>query len=215
MCDRARRTVVLRSPAPVSDRDLVHPGLWPAAAVFARWSGAETLHAGAFVSDRGAAWAVLGCGGSGKSSLLASLALAGRQVLCDDLVVIDGGDCLAGPRCIDLRPRAAAALGVEDRVAWVRVTDRRRLRLASARGRVALRGLIHLAWADRVALERLAPNESLALLAAHRRVVGLGADLGHLLDLAGLPTLRLLRPKSWSALSEAREALLAGLTETP
>ena len=61
------------------DADLVHPCLWPAAAVFARWRGLETLHGGAFVDGRGGAWAVLGDRGAGKSSLLAALAVAGHQ----------------------------------------------------------------------------------------------------------------------------------------
>ena len=44
-------TVLARSRLP--EADLVHPSLWPAAAVFARWRGLETLHSGAFVDDRG------------------------------------------------------------------------------------------------------------------------------------------------------------------
>ena len=91
-----RLTVLADSRLP--DADLGAPLCrGPPAAVFARWRGLETLHGGAFVDDRGGAWAVLGDRGAGKSSLLAALALAGHEVVADDLLVLDGGDCFAGP----------------------------------------------------------------------------------------------------------------------
>src|SRR5579875_523725 len=51
LVDRAAAAVRVLSPEPVPLAELVHPCLWPVGAVFARWRGAETLHAGAFVPD--------------------------------------------------------------------------------------------------------------------------------------------------------------------
>jgi hypothetical protein len=205
--DRFIGKVAVHSRKPVADAELVHPCLWPAAAVFARWLGAETLHAGAFVGEDGGAWAILGERGSGKSTMLAALALVGRQVLADDLVVLDGHECFAGPRFIDLRPEAVAALGVEARTSSVRSTQRRRLPLPPSEGRFPLRGFVYLASGDRLAIEPMAPAEHFGMLARHRRVAALGADLDQLLDLAGLPAMRIRRPRQWDGLADVREAL--------
>src|SRR4029453_9610267 len=95
---------------PLGDDELVHPYLGLAAAVYSRWLGRESFHAGAFQA-RGCPWIVAGEKAAGKSTLLASLALRGRHVLADDVVVLDGVEALAGPRSIDLRADSAAALG--------------------------------------------------------------------------------------------------------
>ena len=101
--DRERETFTVRCESEPEQAALVHPYLWPAAAVYARWRGAETLHAGAIrLPGQLGAWVVMAAGGGGKSSLLAGLAMAGCEVVADDLVVVDGADCYAGPRCIDL-----------------------------------------------------------------------------------------------------------------
>ena len=49
-----------------------------------------------------------------RQELAASVALAhaGRPILVDDLLVIESAQCFAGPRCLDLRADAAAALGL-------------------------------------------------------------------------------------------------------
>jgi hypothetical protein len=207
--DRAASRVVVRSRQGVAASDLVHPCLWPAAAVFARWRGAETLHAGGFVDAAGGAWAVLGDREAGKSSLLAALALAGHQVVVDDLLVVDGADCYAGPRCIDLRPEAVAGLAVERTTTPVRSTQRRRLALDPSDGRFALRGFAYLDWGDQVRVESVSPAEHFGLLTRHRRVSHLGADVDHLFDLAALPALRLRRPLAWEALPQACGELMA------
>lgn len=194
---RAKLEISASDSIPVAD--LVHPALWPAAAVFARWHGRETFHAGAVSFDGEGAWAILGERGAGKSSLLAMLARQGVEVLGDDLLVVAGQRCFAGPRCIDLRPEAAAALSIEPDTELVRSTERRRLMLGPGAGEYTLRGFVHLRWDADVRLERLLPAERLPLLLDHRRVVGLGADFEHLLDLVGLPALRLTRPTDWSA----------------
>jgi hypothetical protein len=209
--DRDRHSMTVRTERRLPTADLVHPALWPAAAVFARWNGAETLHAGAFLDDHGEAWAMLGAREAGKSSLLAAIALHGRQVLVDDLLVLAAGQCFAGPRCVDLRAETASALGLDGRTAPVRSTQRRRLPLAPCDAVWPLRGFVHLEWGNELAIETLAPAEHFGLLTAHRRVSGLGADPEQLLELAGLPALRLRRPPAWPALQESCLALLAAL----
>jgi hypothetical protein len=173
----------------------------------------ETLHGGAFVDDRGGAWAVLGDRGAGKSSLLASLALAGRDVVADDLLVLDGGDCFAGPRCVDLRPDAVAELGL-GALPSVRSTERRRLVLAPCPGRFALRGCIYLEWGERVAAEEMTPGEHLGPLTAQRRVAGLGANIEQLLGLSGLPAFRLRRPRGHGSMDATRDALIEAIRGT-
>jgi hypothetical protein len=201
-------TVLARHRLP--EADVVHPCLWPAAAVFARWRGLETLHGGAFVDDRGGAWAVLGDRGAGKSSLLAALALAGHEVVADDLLVLDGDDCFAGPRCVDLRPDAVAELGL-GALPSVRSTERRRLVLAPCQGRFALRGCIYLEWGERVAAEALTPGEHLGLLTAQRRIAGMGANVEQLLGLSGLPAFRLRRPQARGCMDVTRDALIEAI----
>jgi hypothetical protein len=193
------------------DADLVHPCLWPAAAVFARWRGLETLHGGAFVDGRGGAWAVLGDRGAGKSSLLAALAVAGHDVVADDLLVLDGGDCFAGPRCVDLRPDAASELGLHA-LPSVRSTRRRRLALAPCDGRFTVRGCVYLEWGERVAVEPLAPAEHLGVLTGQRRIAGLGANVQQLIGLSGLPAFRMRRPKALGSVHATREALVEAVS---
>jgi len=195
--DRLGASMEVRSIEPVPVSDVIHPALWPAAAVFARWHGHETFHAGAISFDGRSAWGVLGDRGAGKSSLLAALALGSVQVLADDLIVVAGQRCFAGPRCIDLRPDAAAALGITADTSLVRSTQRRRMSLPPCNGEYALRGFIELRWGDDVRSERLLPAERFPLLIDHRRVAALGADFEHLLDLVALPAMRLYRPREW------------------
>lgn len=206
--DRRSARVEIACSVPLPAPDLVHPTLWPAASVFARWYGHETLHAGAFTVDGETAWAVVGERGAGKSSLLAALALRGVDVLSDDLVVIDGTRCFSGPRCIDLRPEATAALGLAGHAQVVRSTERRRLSLEPCRGTYRLGGLVSLAWGDAVHAARLTPAESFRLLVDHRRVPMLGADFPHLLELAGLPTLRFTRRREWRSLETSIAELI-------
>jgi hypothetical protein len=206
---RAAARLEVCAPAPVPVSDVVHPALWPAAAVLARWEGRETLHAGAFTLDGRGAWAILGERGAGKSSLLAALALEGVELLADDLLVIDTRDCLAGPRCLDLRPAAAAALGIAPRTELVRCTRRRRLALPPARARYQLRGFVYLAWGSELRIEEMAPAERFRALVEHRRLANLGADFDHLLDLASLPAVRLARPHRWKELPEVLREITA------
>lgn len=215
LVDRERAEVRLRSAAPVPEADLIHPCLWPVAAVFARWRGSETLHAGAFAQSGGAgAWAVMADSRGGKTSFLAMLALAGAEVLTDDLLVIEGGDCLAGPRSLDLRPEVVQRLGLRDRItAPVRSTSRERLALAPCDGRWPVAGFVELAWGDAVTVRRLEPIAGLAALARHRRVQGLGTEFAQLLELVERPILRLERPHGWESAAEAVQRLQEAIGE--
>jgi hypothetical protein len=142
------------------------------------------------------------------------LARRGVEVLGDDLLVATGQRCYAGPRCIDLRPEAAAALSIESDAKLVRSTERRRLMLAPCQGEYTLRGFVQLSWGADVGFERLLPAERLPLLLDHRRVVGLGADFEHLLDLVALPFIRLTRPLDWGAARRVADDLGEQLSQS-
>jgi hypothetical protein len=216
--DRLSSSLEIHAREDLPVTDVIHPTLWPAASVFARWHERETFHAGAISFDGQRAWAVLGERGAGKSSLLAAFALHGVEVLADDLLVVAGQRCFAGPRCLDLREEAATALGIAANTRLVRSTERRRLGLRPCAGEYALRGFIHLRWGAQTRLERLLPVERLPLLLDHRRIAGLGADFEHLLDLVALPSLRLTRPRDWRTprrLAAELERALAQLERGP
>src|SRR5215207_1935442 len=190
--ERAGPRVTYHLPQAAAHEELVHPYLAPGAAVLARWLGREAFHAGAVVAD-GGAWAVLGDRESGKSSTLAWLALNGHPVLADDLVVLNGPDALAGPRCIDLRGDAAARFGAGEPLGVVGTRERWRLVLEPVPARVPLRGWIVLEWADAVAVEPVRGPERLLRLIPHRSVRLEPPAAGALVELASLPLLAFRR----------------------
>jgi hypothetical protein len=206
--DRRRGDVlftVRRRPSPDA---LVHPHLAPVAAVAAYWLGRETFHAGAVVVG-GGAWAVLGDKGSGKSSLLAWLALDGHAVASDDLLVIDEGlRVLAGPRSIDLRANGARRLGVGEPLGVIGTRERYRLALGPVESAVPLRGFIKLAWGDSPTVTPVPPAWRPPTLAAHRTVRLAPQDPGLLVQLSALPMLELRRPREWRRAGDAADRLL-------
>jgi hypothetical protein len=208
--EREPARATFRLPAAPPSRDLVHPYLAPAAAVAARWAGRETFHAGAVIVD-GGAWAVLGDKESGKSTTLAHLALAGYDVVADDLLVVAGDGVLAGPRCIDLREGAAKHLGAGEPLGVVGVRERWRLLLGPVPPSVPLRGWITLAWDDEVAVDALRGPERLLALLPFRSVQLVPGVPEELVDLSSLPVLRLRRPRSWDALDDGTRRLLAAV----
>lgn len=170
--DRARATVRFGGPRRLDTDEIVHPRLGMVGALYAQWLGRGAFHGGAFVSG-GGAWAVVGERGDGKSTLMAALGLGGVTVLGDDTVVVEGGDCLAGPRCIDLRPDTAARLGCREDVVVVRRGARHRLRLGVAPAATPLAGWFFLAWGSEISVRPLPAAERLARLGRrqgwHRR----------------------------------------------
>jgi hypothetical protein len=207
-----RATFALRTAVP--DGDLVHPYLAPAAAVAARWAGRESFHAGAVLMN-GGAWGVLGDKETGKSSTLAWLALHGHDILMDDLLVLDGDDALAGPRCIDLREEPAARLRAGEPLGFVGLRERWRLRLDPVPPRVPLRGWVTLAWGDRVEVEAVRSADRLLALLPLRSVRLVPPAPDALVRLASLPVLQLRRPQVWESLPDAAEALLAAVAGEP
>ena len=208
--DRSEGEVVFTVPEPVSDQALVHPYLAPAAAVIARWLGREPFHAGAFCLP-GGAWGVLGEREAGKSSLLAWLALQGRDVLCDDMLVIAGDTAFAGPRSVDLRRETALHLGAGEELGMVGARERWRVGLPPIDPEVPLAGWIFLEWGDEVSVSPVEPGERLARLLHHRGVRLPPASHEALLGLSALPAWELRRPQDWASLADAGEALLDAL----
>ena len=203
--DRASGTARLATNEPEDGR-LVHPFLTAAAAIFSWWCERDAFHAGAFAVD-GRAWGVIGDNEAGKSTLLAALAQRGVPVLADDLVAVEDGCTYPGPRCVDLRPSAAEALGLsqDDRV---RGGTRVRVHLAPVEREVELAGWFVLGWGDRTQTTKLSGADRLRTL-AQRRTFSLPPRKPEAqLALAALPTWRVTRRRSWEALDESADAML-------
>lgn len=126
VADRLAMSAVFATPICPNFHLVAHPGLAGVGLIFARWLGRSAFHAGA-VFIGGGAWGLVAHKGRGKTTTLAALALAGHQVLADDLVVVEGSTVLVGPRTLDLRPSAAARFGGDLPVISVRGAERRRL----------------------------------------------------------------------------------------
>lgn len=188
-------------PVELGSEELVHPYLAPTAWAFSVWFGREAYHAGAFALD-GGAFAVVGEREGGKSTTLAWLAAEGRQVLSDDLLVLQGRSVLPGPRCIDLREASAGRLGVGNPLPSVRSGGRWRLRLAPA-DPLPLRGWIFLVWGDTIEVRPLRPSERLDLILR----LGRPADPTAPLTLAEVPAWAFIRPKTWQSLARCLDRL--------
>ncbi|MFG1677282.1 hypothetical protein [Micromonospora sp. NPDC049282] len=195
--DRERRTAVLHGPPLTSDL-LAHPYLAPVATPFNRWAGRETFHAGGFVRD-GRAWAVTGPRTAGKSSLLAALAARDVPVVADDVLVVEGTDVYAGPRCVDLREPVP---GVLLSSGPARARTRTRVHLPPIAHRTPLGGWFFLHWGDAVETKPVPPATLLARLAAWRSWHQLPTDPAVLLALATLPAWELTRPRDWGTLDQ-------------
>jgi hypothetical protein len=205
LLDRREHSATFLVRSVEDDGRIVHPLLTAAGVIFAWWHGFEALHAGAFATPEGA-WALLGEQGAGKSSMLARLALAGRPVLTDDLLIVDGKLALAGPRCLDLREDGLGPAGLEAMTEPVRGSERHRLRLGPVEPEVPLRGWILLSWGNDLELRPLSPTERLEQLSAQRNVQGIRVD--GLLQLARLPAWELKRPLEWDSFEPAVHQVL-------
>jgi hypothetical protein len=206
--DRASRTATLVTREPWPPGAIAHPFLAGPGMAFAWWERRETLHGGVFVAGDGA-WALLADKGGGKSTLLGALARAGAPVVADDLVVVDDGRVMAGPRGIDLSPQAAETIGAHDASPEARFT-KLRLSLGPIAPETPLRGFVHLAWGDDVELARVPVAERAARIARHRSILSLDPTTpGGILDLLRLPSYELRRPRDLALLPRAVELLLA------
>ena len=168
-------------PSEVPEAAITHPLLGIAAVVPAYWLGCESFHAGAFAVD-GEVWAVVAEREAGKSSLIASLALAGFPIVCDDVLVLSGMTAFAGPRSADLRGPAAAALGVGEPLGRVGDRDRWRMALGAVAPELPLRGWITLRWDERTELRPLRGAERLRHVVAHRAFLLAAPDPGWLIE---------------------------------
>lgn len=205
--DRVGRAAAFTTPFTLGDDELLHPYLAPVGGVFAWWAGRQALHAGGF-EVAGRVWALLGGKEAGKSSALAALALAGVPILCDDMLVLDGDEAFAGPRCIDLRPATAAHLEVGESIPVQGPRERWRLELGPVAPTLPFGGWIELEWGDAVEVDALRPAERLPVLGRHRSLLVESPNPAGLLDLVGFPGWRLRRPRRWDALDDAMAAIL-------
>ena len=192
---------------PLDDHAIVHPFLAMPAAIVSRWLGRDALHAGAFVTGSGA-WALLGDKGTGKSSTLGHLAARGVAVVTDDVLVIDQGNVMAGPRCIDLRPDAALHLERGHSIGMVGGRPRWRMAAGAVTGVMPLRGWVVPTWADRVELVPIAVTQRLPLIVANLALRVPPREPERFLALAALPAWELRRPRRWDALGHAASRLL-------
>src|SRR5256885_7934349 len=131
-------------PGSWSDENILHPGLALAALDLAAARGVDSLHAAALLGPDGA-WALVGTKEAGKSTLVGHFAALGADVLTDDVLVLEGNRCLAGPRFVDLRPSAAERM--RGTIA-ARGGTRGRLLLPPAPASAPLARLVYPAWGD-------------------------------------------------------------------
>ena len=199
LLDRPTRTATFFTANPPDEVVLVHPLSSVVAGPLSRWLGREVLHAGGFVAPDGRVWALLADRAGGKSTTLAALAFEEWLVMSDDLLVIDEQSVFRGPRCIDLRQPACAALGAEGRTDPVR-GDRRRLPLADVEAELPLAGFIFLEWGAQLELTRLGLVERMRLLASHRAGGSVSGQPEAALMLAELPAAEIRRPTGHDAL---------------
>ncbi|MEA2828065.1 MAG: hypothetical protein QOG43_2504 [Actinomycetota bacterium] len=189
-------TIRLHQPRAWDDEAVVHPFLASSAAVVSRWLGRVAFHAGAFVAGGGAV-VILGDKGRGKSSTLGWLATQRVPVLTDDLVVVADGQVLVGPRCVDLRPDAAVALGVGENIGLVGARERWRFVLPECPEPAPLAGWVFPGWADEVSLVRIPARERVPRLFEHLALRLPPPDPALFLHLARLPAWEFRRPRGW------------------
>lgn len=191
----------------LSDEELVHPYLAPAAAVIGRWLGRESFHGGAFVAS-GRVWALLGERGSGKSSTLAWLALHGHDVVCDDMLILRDRTAFLGPRSVDLRADAANELGAGEPLGVIGARERWRLLLGRPKAVPPLGGWVVLDWGRRLGAEKLSVAERVAQLVQHRGLRIPSNDPVAVIELAALPGWTVRRPRGWESVAPAVQHLL-------
>ena len=204
--DRPSLTVRFSSPRPIAEELIVHPYLGLPASIAAHWLGRLPLHGGAFVHE-GRTWALLGTKEGGKSSTLGWLHQRGHRVLSDDILVLDGTEVFAGPRCVDLRREAAGELGGSS-LGSLASRERWRLRLGDTQPSEPLAGFIHLGWGERTVVDRLDLGARLPGLIEHSVIRPTSGTAVEYLDLAALPAWRFIRPRRLEDIPGAGTQLL-------
>lgn len=208
--DLERGQAVLTAPSLPGADEVVHPYLSSLGAMTAYLKGEESFHAGAVVLG-GGAWAIVGDREAGKSSTLASLAVRGVPVVCDDMLVLRERTAFAGPRSIDLRRDAAEALGLGSTIGVVGTRERWRMRIAPVEPELELRGWIFLEWGDRIAVEPATASQRVTQLRRARGALLPPADPTALLELARLPGLTLRRPRDLDLLPATLDAIIGAV----
>lgn len=200
---------ILTFPRRLEPDELAHPALAGAACVLGYWLGHEVFHSGAFISEDGRAWGVLGEKAAGKTTLLASLSAGDHHIVADDMLVVDAGRqvVMAGPRTLDLRPDAAELIGGIATV--VRNGERRRIQLRDIDPEVPIGGWISLEVGDDFSVKVVPPRERMSRLAKQRTIKAIPTDPTALLELARLPFFEVTRPLIW----EETQIVLAGLLD--
>lgn len=201
-------TATFTFPRMPADEEIVHPYMSTSAATCNRWLGRDVFHAGAFSTGNGS-WAILGDKGFGKSSSLGALHARGATVASDDLLVVEDGQVLAGPRCIDLRPDAAKRLGIGEDVGVVGARERFRVLIPPAPLRSPLKGWIFAAWGETVELVPYPPGERIPRLLANLALRRSPPRPERFLQYAALPCYELRRPQDWSSMTDAVDLLLS------
>ncbi|HUP72464.1 MAG TPA: hypothetical protein VM282_05405 [Acidimicrobiales bacterium] len=205
--DRATLTAQFDLCRPIDDEATVHPFLAMTAGIVSRWLGRDAFHAGAFVVDDGA-WAVLGQKGTGKSTTLGFLAVNATTIVTDDVLVLDSGDAMAGPSCVDLRPDAAEFLDAGEDLGVVGARSRFRVVVPTAPPRTPLRGWVFPTWSDTLELVPVPVSQRLSLLAANLALRRAPLHPDRFLDFAALPCWELRRPQRFDMLPEVAALLL-------
>lgn len=203
--DRATLSVQFTSLTILPHDHLVHPHIARVAAIAARWSGWQAIHAGAF-QYAGGAWGVLGERNAGKSSLMAQLHVLGLPIITDDVVVVQDGTVVPGPGIIDLREGAARHFGLGTSLGVVGRRARWRVPVPPA-GSAPLCGWILPTWGE-LAVTALPLRVRVPLLAANLAVPLPPVAPAEFFALAGVPVIHWSRPQEWSRMESSTRDLL-------
>jgi hypothetical protein len=205
---RARREIVFATSRRLSDEAVLHPGLVPVAAVVSWWKGRACIHASAIVAG-GEVWALLADRGGGKSTTAALLGRRAHGLFTDDMLIVEGTRCFAGPPSVDLRADASQQLGGAS-VGRIGRRERWRMALPGSTPEAALGGLIELVWTDGPAsVEELDLQHRMELVGRH---ASMPIDGEQLLALASRPALRFARPRSLDQADTGIELLERAIT---
>lgn len=207
--DTQQTTLYLREP--LTAEGLVHPYLGSTVVAVAHWNGWHSFHAGSVViKDR--VWAMLGDRERGKTSALAWFSKSDYPVFADDVLVIRGGDALAGPRALDLRHPASRFFNMGHSIGVVGTRERWRHHLPPVPPELPFAGFVSLEWGPQVQVEEVSLPERLHRLGSAVAITAESHTGTSWLDLVASPMVMLKRPQRWDALDQAMAALLEALT---